>query len=254
LISDYGLGNGISLLIMTGIVARIPAAIGQISVNFVAADLPVYLAFLAATILIIALVVFITEAERAVPVTYAKRVRGNRVYGGSSSYLPLRLNQAGVMPIIFALSLLLFPQMIFNFLAHVNNAFLVKVSAWGLNLLTNQWFYGAAYFVLVVLFTYFYSAITFDPESIAENLQKNGAFIPGTRPGRPTALYLSSVLYRLTLFGSLFLGVIALLPLIMRALTGLAALAIGGTALLIVVSVAIEFMKQWESQLSLREY
>ncbi|MEK7552943.1 MAG: preprotein translocase subunit SecY, partial [Patescibacteria group bacterium] len=254
LINEYGLGNGTSLIIFAGIVSGIPAAVGQVAVNFDLASLPVYLVYLVAAVAIVAGVVVMTEAERPIAITYAKQVRGSRVYGGASTYLPIRLNQAGVMPIIFALSLLLFPQMIVNFFLQVENDTVQSVGQTLLSILNNTWFHSIAYFVLVFLFTYFYSAITFDPNAIAENLQKSGAFIPGTRPGRPTAEHLAKTVTRLTFVGALFLGVIAMLPLIMRALTGLTSLAIGGTALLIVVSVALEFMKQVDSQITLREY
>ncbi|MBI2100788.1 MAG: preprotein translocase subunit SecY [Candidatus Vogelbacteria bacterium] len=254
LINEYGIGNGISLIIFAGIVAGIPSAVSQVIVNFELASVPLYLGYLAAAAVIVAGVVVMTEAERPVAITYAKRVRGMRVYGGVSTYLPIRLNQAGVMPIIFALSLLLFPQMIVNFFANAGNATVRAVADVLLSLLNNTWFYALVYFILVFLFTYFYSAITFDPTAIAENLQKSGAFIPGIRPGRPTAEHLAKTVTRLTLVGALFLGTVAMLPLLMQAITGLTALAIGGTALLIVVSVALEFTKQVDSQISMREY
>jgi len=254
LINEYGIGNGTSLIIFAGIVAGIPSAVSQVIVNFELASVPFYLGYLVAAAVIVAGVVVMTEAERPVPITYAKQVRGMRVYGGVSTYLPIRLNQAGVMPIIFALSLLLFPQMIVNFFANAGNATVRAVADVLLSLLNNSWFYAIIYFVLVFLFTYFYSAITFDPTAISENLQKSGAFIPGIRPGRPTAEHLAKTVTRLTFVGALFLGAVAMLPLLMQAITGLTALAIGGTALLIVVSVALEFTKQVDSQISMREY
>ncbi|TSC66871.1 MAG: preprotein translocase subunit SecY [Parcubacteria group bacterium Gr01-1014_73] len=177
-----------------------------------------------------------------------------KVYGGISTYLPLRVNQAGVIPIIFALSILLLPQMALNFLATINNAIIKTISDFILNILSNQWFYAAAYFILVFLFTYFYTAVTFDPDSISTNLQKSGAFIPGVRPGKPTSEHIASVLTRITLVGALFLGVIAVLPLVMQSITGMTSLAIGGTALLIVVSVVIDLVKKIEAQVSMREY
>lgn len=254
LISEYGIGNGVSLIIFAGILAGVPSAIGQIAANFDIGQLPIYLAALVATIVIIAGIVFVTEAERPIPVTHAKQIRGNKVYGGASTYLPVRLNQAGVMPIIFALSILLFPQMIANFLTRVNNDLIRRIAEFVLSVLGNQWIYALIYFIFVFAFTYFYSAITFDPEAVATNLQRSGAFIPGIRPGRPTAEYVAKVLYRLTLIGALFLGIVAMLPLAMQAVTGIAALAIGGTSLLIVVSVALEFTKQVDAQLTMREY
>jgi len=254
LISEYGIGNGVSLIIFAGIVASIPASLGGIWTTLDASQLPLYAAFLVITILVIAGVVIITEGERPIPVTYAKRVRGMKVYGGVSTYLPIRVNNAGVMPIIFALSILLFPQMIANFFATSTNSILLAVAKFSGLLVQNIWIYGILYFVFVFAFTYFYSAVTFDPEAVSENLQKSGAFIPGVRPGRSTAEYIANILYRLTLIGATFLGVIAILPLVLQQATGMATLAIGGTSLLIVVSVAIEFIKQIEAQVSMREY
>jgi len=254
LINEYGIGNGTSLIIFAGIVASIPQAIGQVVANFDPSQVPLYLAYLVAAVVIVGGVVIMTEAERPVPITYAKRVRGAKLFGGASTYLPIRLNQAGVMPIIFALSILLFPQMLINFLSQASHPTVQAVANFLLGLLNNTWFYAIVYFALVFLFTYFYSAVTFDPDSISTNLQKSGAFIPGIRPGRPTADHLGKIVTRLTLVGALFLGVIAMLPLIMRALTGVTALAIGGTALLIVVSVALDFMKQIDAQVTMREY
>ncbi len=254
LINEFGIGNGVSLIIFAGIVAGIPAALGQALFTFEAAKLPLYIAFVVVAAIIIAGVVVITEAERPIPVSYAKRVRGNRLYGGISTYLPIRVNQAGVIPIIFALSILLMPQMVLNFLTNVDNQWIQSVSNFLNTFLQNPWIYAVLYFVLVFLFTYFYTAVTFDPQAISTNLQKSGAFVPGIRPGGTTADYLSKIITRLTLVGAVFLGVIAVLPLAMRAFTGIASLAIGGTALLIVVSVVLEFVKQINAQVSMREY
>jgi preprotein translocase subunit SecY len=204
--------------------------------------------------IIVAGVVIVTEGERPIPITYAKRVRGSKIYGGTSTYLPIRVNNAGVMPVIFALSILLFPQMIINFLAQVQNLTVQSVSQLLLSFMNNAWLYGAIYFILVFGFTYFYSAVTFDPHMIAGNLQKGGAFIPGVRPGDPTEMYIGKMLSRLTFFGAIFLGVIALLPLVMQEITGIAALAIGGTGLLIVVSVVLDLMKKIDAQVTMREY
>ena len=254
LITEYGIGNGVSLLIFAGIVSRIPAVLSQLWLTFDLAQVPVYLLFALISLIIVAAVVFVTEAERPIPVTYAKRVRGMKMYGGMSTYLPIRVNNAGVMPIIFALSILLFPQMIFGFLAGYGNELVSTVASYINSLLNNTWLYAGLYFLLVFAFTYFYSAVTFDPEAISTNLQKNGAFIPGVRPGRSTAEYLSRILTRLTLIGAIFLGFVAMLPILMRGLTGIASLAIGGTSLLIVVSVAVELVKQIDAQISMREY
>jgi len=254
LISEFGVGNGVSLIIFAGIIAVLPSAVSQLIFTYDPSQLPIYIASLIASLLIIFGVVLVTEAERPIPVTYSKQIRGNRTHGGISTYLPLRVNQAGVMPIIFALSILLFPQMILEFLSQSSSVAIGNISNVLLGFLANAWFYGIAYFVLVFLFTYFYTAVTFDPESVATNLQKSGAFIPGVRPGNSTEEYLGKVLTRLTLVGAVFLGVIAVLPLILRALTGIQSLAIGGTALLIVVSVALDMVKKVDAQISVREY
>jgi preprotein translocase subunit SecY len=254
LISEFGVGNGVSLIIFAGIVSVLPGSLGKLLLAFDPSQLPAYIGFGVAALVVIWGVVVITEAERPIPVTYAKQVRGNKMYGGVSTYLPLRVNQAGVIPIIFALSILLFPQMIVKFLVNVNNVIVQKISAFILALLSNQTFYGVAYFLLVFIFTYFYTAITFDPDSISKNLQRSGAFIPGVRPGVSTSGYIAKTLFRLTMIGALFLGIIAVLPLIVRAFTGISAVAIGGTSLLIVVSVVIDLIKKVDAQISAREY
>jgi preprotein translocase subunit SecY len=254
LISEFGLGNGISVIIFAGIVARLPRDASQAIFSFSSAQIPVYLAFLAAAVAIVAAVVIVTEAERPVPVTYAKQVRGMKFFGGSSTYLPLRLNQAGVIPIIFALSLLLIPQMAATFFSTSHSAVLANIAHTVLGYLQNLGIYGSVYFVLVFLFTYFYTAVTFDPHQIAENLQKNGAFIPGVRPGNSTTEYLAKVITRITFVGALFLGVVAVLPIIMQSVTGIQALTLGGTALLIVVSVILDLARRIDAQISIREY
>ena len=177
-----------------------------------------------------------------------------KVLGGISTYLPLRVNQAGVMPIIFALSILLFPQMVATFLSKSAIAIVATLAQAVVTALGNQWVYGILYFVLVFLFTYFYTAITFEPHQVAKNLQKNGAFIPGVRPGPTTADYLGNIITRITLVGALFLGLLAILPLVLQGLTGITAISIGGTALLIVVSVVLDVVKKIDAQTSIREY
>ncbi len=254
LISEYGVGNGVSLIIFAGIIAQLPQTIGQLLVSFQISQLPIYLAFIVAAVLVTLGVVVVTEAERPIPVTYAKRIRGNKVYGGLSTYLPIRINQAGVIPIIFALSILLFPQMILNFFVGSANPLLNNIAQTGSAILANQWVYGISYFILIFLFTYFYTAVTFDPSMMANNLQKNGAFIPGVRPGQSTSDYLAKIITRLTLVGAVFLGLIAVLPLVMQGLTGIQALAIGGTGLLIVVSVVLDLVKKMDAQVTAREY
>ncbi len=254
LVSEYGIGNGVSLIIFAGIVAALPTSIGQLLFSFNVAQLPIYLVLAAVSLVVIILVVIITEAERPIPIVQAKQVRGNKVYGGGSSYLPLRINQAGVIPIIFALSILLFPRMILQFLQGVANTTVQSVSSTALSILDNSWFYVIAYFFLVFIFTYFYTAVTFDPDQISTNLQKNGSFIPGVRPGKSTSDHISRILTRLTLVGALFLGVIAILPLIVAQTTGITAISVGGTSLLIVVSVVIDLIKKVDAQVSIREY
>ena len=254
LISEFGLGNGVSVLIFAGIVARLPRDASQALFSFDPTQLPIYLAFAVAAVVVVGAVVVITEAERPVPVTYAKRVRGNKFFGGASTYLPLRLNQAGVIPIIFALSLLLIPQMVATFFATSAHAWLANASHAVLGVFQNLAVYGSLYFILVFLFTYFYTAVTFDPHAIAENLQKNGAFIPGVRPGQSTMEYLGRVITRITFVGALFLGIIAVLPIIMQSVTGITSLTLGGTALLIVVSVILDLARRIDAQISIREY
>ena len=254
LISEYGIGNGGSILIFAGIVSGLPQALGQTLFAVDVSQLPVIIAFVIATVAVISAVVVITEGQRPIPVSYARRVRGAKMYGGVSTYLPLRVNQAGVIPIIFALSILLFPQMILNFLSGFSSPAVQGLVGALLAFFNSPWIYASIYFLLVFLFTYFYTAVTFDPQAIATNLQKSGAFVPGLRPGNPTAEFLYKILNRITLIGAVFLGVIAVLPLVMRAVTGLVTLTIGGTALLIVVSVVLETVKQVEAQIVMRSY
>jgi preprotein translocase subunit SecY len=255
MMTEFGIGNGTSLLIFAGIVSRLPSALSQMSLSFSTSQIPMYLLFTGVSLLVIYAVVFITEAERPVPVTYAKRIRGSKVYGGISTYLPLRVNQAGVIPIIFAMSILLFPQMIFKFLSQVATNDVVKTVAGSLNdFVSNSWVHAISYFILVFLFTFFYTAVSFDPDSISKNLQQNGAFVPGVRPGQSTSDYLAKVLTRITLVGALFLGIIAVLPLVVKSMTGISSIAVGGTALLIVVSVVIDLIKKIEAQITMREY
>ncbi len=254
LVTEYGVGNGVSIIIFAGIVAVLPGQVRQMLLNFDGTQIPLYLGFLAAALAIIFAVVYMTQAERQVPVTHAKQVRGGQTYGSTMSYLPLRLNPAGVIPIIFALSILLFPQMVLNILTSFGITgtaeLLERVNAF----FANQELYAAVYFVLVVTFTFFYTAVTVDPESMSKNLQRTGAFIPGIRPGNHTAEYLGKLITRLTLIGALFLGLVAVLPMVMQLVTGQQALAIGGTALLIAVSVVIDLVRRLDSQASLRQY
>lgn len=254
LATEYGIGNGLSIIIFAGIVASFPATIGQLAYTYDPAQLPLYIGFVLVALAIIFLVVFMTEAERPVPVTYAKQSRGGNNYGSSTSYIPLRLNQAGVIPIIFALSIILFPQMVLNILSAFDLPWVAGANEVVTNFINNQIAYGATYFTLVILFTFFYTAVTFDPDAMAKNLQRNGAFIQGLRPGAHTAEYLGNVVTRLTLVGAIFLGFVAVLPVGMQVLTGIAALAIGGTAVLIVVNVVLDLLRRLDAQVSLREY
>jgi preprotein translocase subunit SecY len=254
LVSEFGIGNGVSLIIFAGIVARMPAWVSQHIFTFDISQLPLYVVFAVLGVLILAGIVLVTEAERPIPVTYAKRVRGAKMYGGGSTYLPLRVNQAGVIPIIFALSILLFPQMIGAFLARYSNVIVSKISHALVSFTNTSVLYAVLYFIFVFLFTYFYTAVTFDPEALSENLQKNGAFIPGIRPGASTSSYISNVLNRITLLGATFLGIVAILPLIMQFATGNTSFALGGTSILIVVSVVLDLMKKVDAQVSMREY
>jgi preprotein translocase subunit SecY len=256
LISQKGIGNGISLLIFAGIVGGIPIQIAQTASIWDPAKVPAYLLFFITSLIVIAGVVFITQGQKNIPVSYAKRIRGRRMYGGASTFLPLRINQAGVIPIIFAMSVLLFPGMIATFLSGSDNATLVRIASTLNNIFQNQTFYAFAYFILVVAFTYFYTAVTFDPNNVADNLQKSGGFIPGIRPGEKTSQYIHYVLNRITLVGAIFLGTIAILPMLVQGTTGVETFQfmVGGTALLIVVSVVLETMKQIKAQLTMRDY
>ncbi len=254
LISEQKIGNGISLIIFAGIVSRIPDIARTAILGYDAAVLPTYIAFTILSIIIIAGVVFVNQGERKIPISYAKRIRGTKMYGGSSSYLPLRVNQAGVIPIIFAISILLFPQFLAQIISVVSVNASLRLNDFVTNIFNNPIIYSIIYFILVVVFTYFYTAVTFDAKEIAKNLQRSGGFIPGIRPGEPSGEFLSKVTKRITLFGAIFLGLVAVLPNLTQIVTGIQALTIGGTALLIVVSVALEIMKQIDSQLVLREY
>ncbi len=255
IISEQGMGNGISLLIFAGIVAGLPLNIFQTFATYNPAQIPSYIAFIVLSILIIAGVILITEARRNIPVSYAKRVRGMKMYGGNSTFLPLSVNPAGVIPIIFALSILLFPTTIAGYFATFSG--IVGVAATNVNaFLNNAWVHGVLYFMLVILFTYFYTAVTFDPKTIAENLQRMGGFVPGVRPGKSTADFIKVILHRVLFTGAIFLGIIAVAPSIVGGLTGVKSFTflVGGTSLLIVVSVILETMRQINSQLQMREY
>lgn len=255
MITERGIGNGISLLIFAGIVSRLPVLFGQTASTTNAQNFFNIGVFAAMGLLVIGSIVVINEATRQITVYYAKRVRGNKMYGGQSTHLPLRLNQAGVIPIIFAVSLVLLPSLIANYLAVSKIPVLHSIGS----LITvwfnpNGIFYNGFYFILVVGFTYFYTAVVFNPKKIAEEIQKYGGFIPGIRPGTPTANYLNYILTRITLAGAIFLGIIAIFPTIGKSITNVQNLMLGGTGVLIVVSVILETIKAIEAQLVMRNY
>lgn len=254
LITEKKVGNGVSLLIFAGIVSALPSMVSQAYLNYDPSQLMTYVLFLAAAVLTVVGVVFITEGQRNIPVSYAKQVRGTRVFGGSNTHLPFRVNMAGVIPIIFAVSLILFPTIIAQFFVSSNTIWLRNAANGTIQLFQKQVFYNSLYFLLVFGFTFFYTSVVFHPQKIAENLQKQGGFVPGIRPGKETEVYLTKTMNRLNLVGALFLGVIAILPLIAQALAGTQSLTIGGTSLLIAVSVAIETAKQIEAQLTMHQY
>jgi len=254
LVTEFGIGNGVSLIILAGIMASVPSALGQAIFASTAANIPAYLAFTLLALLMTYAVVVVSDAERSIPIAYARAVRGAALSQGAATYLPIRLLQAGVIPIIFALSLLLLPQMALSMLSAFHIGFVHGASLWYTAFLSNPWKYGSVYFFFVVLFTYFYTAVTFEPHRIAENLQKTGAFVPGVRPGPETESYIGSVVHRITFPGAIFLGLIAVAPSIVQGLTGVTTLVLGGTALLIAVQVALDLAQKLDAQISLREY
>ncbi|MBI5220742.1 MAG: preprotein translocase subunit SecY [Candidatus Liptonbacteria bacterium] len=254
LISEEKIGNGISLIIFAGIVGQIPAYAASAISLYTPSKLTTYVILLAILLLLIASVVMLNEGERRIPIAYARRVRGMKMYGGASSYLPLKVNQAGMIPLIFAISVLLFPQFIAQIIAAISPGAGAAVNGWVASFLNNHLAYGVFYFLLVVMFTYFYTAITFNPGEVAKNLQRSGGFVTGIRPGEATETYFSRLSSKITLFGAIFLGLVAVLPLLVQWATGLEGLTISGTALLIVVAVALETMRQVNSQLTMREY
>ena len=255
MITEYGIGNGISLLIFAGIVGRLPVALGQAATTVTAEGVTNMIIFAVLAIVVIGATVFVNEAVRRITVHYARRIRGNKVYGGNTSYLPLRVNQAGVIPIIFAVSLVLLPSLVGGFLTQMKNPGFAGLGRFlSATFNPNAASYNIIYFLLVIGFTYFYTAITFNPKKIAEEIQKYGGFIPGIRPGAATSAYLNYILTRITLAGALFLGLIAIMPSIARQITGLTTLLVGGTGVLIVVSVVLETVKSLEAQLVMRNY
>lgn len=254
LITEKHIGNGVSLIIFAGIVAQLPQSVRN---TFVAFDNTMVLSlviFAALALVTIAAIVLITEGTRNIPVSYARHIVGQKNVGGVRTHLPLRVNQAGVIPIIFAISVIIFPPMVAQFFIRSDVAWIASSAQWTIDIFRDQTFYAAIYFVMVFLFTFFYTSVIFKPTEIAENLQKQGGFIPGIRPGKHTSDYLSSVMYKVLLAGAIFLGIIAILPLVVGPITGIATISLGGTSLLIVVSVVIETVKQIDAQLVMRDY
>jgi preprotein translocase subunit SecY len=254
LISERKVGNGISLLIFAGIVSSLPTALSGVIANYNTGSFYTLLVFAILTILTVVGVVFINEGQRQIPVNYAKQMHGNRTYGGSSTHLPLRVNMAGVIPIIFAISLVMMPPMVAQFFVNAKAQWIKDAAYFVITLFQNQTFYGLAYFLMVFGFTYFYTGVVFNPQKIAENLQKQGGFVPGIRPGKETENYLQRTVNRVNLVGASFLGLIAVLPLLLQAIIGTRSLTIGGTSLLIAVAVAIETYKQIDSQVTMHQY
>lgn len=254
LITEKQLGNGVSLIIFAGIVSALPAAFSRLLSTWDPAQFFTYLLFFALGAVTIAGVIFVNEGQRTLPVTYAKRIRGATGYGGTTTHLPLKVNQAGVIPIIFAVSLILIPTLVANFLAQSATERVARFGLVAATWLQNSWVYGSMFFVLVVVFTYFYTAVIFDPVKISENLQKQGGYIPGIRPGNATAEYLYAIMSRITVAGAIFLGFIAVLPFIVQGMTGIQALSVGGVSILIAVSVILELLKHVQSQMVMRSY
>ncbi len=253
LISEYGFKNGVSLLIFTGIVARLPVVLGQSASVVQSQDILKVILFLVVAALVVGMIIFISEASRKIPIHYAKRRTDTGL--GATSYLPLRLNQAGVIPIIFAVSLVLIPSLMGQFLANIPNAAVANAARFISTAFNPQSVvYNLTYFVLVFGFTYFYTAVIFNPDKISEDLQKGGGFIPGIRPGKETSKYLSFVLSRLTVVGGVFLGLVAVMPSFFQNSIGASNLAIGGTGVLIVVSVALEIVREMEGELVMGKY
>ena len=253
-INEKGIGNGISLVIFSGIIATLPTKIMGLFKTVDPSQYPMYAALFITFLLVLYAIVMITEAERPLEVTYAKQSRGYASSGMTTSYIPLRLTMAGVVPVIFAVSLLMFPQLMAQLLASSSSSIGQVIASKIGVFLGNTWIYSIIYFSLIVMFTFFYTAITFDPIKTAEDLQKSGAFIPGHRPGEATTKYMSDVLTRVTTVGAIFLGLVALLPIILAGVTGIKTLSVGGTSLLIAVSVIIDLLKKIDAQMTMREY
>jgi preprotein translocase subunit SecY len=256
LISEQGLGNGLSILITCGIVSSFPSQISQTAAAYSGAGTQELLklgGFVLAAIVALAVIIFINDGQRNIPVTYARRTKTSS-YGGVDTYLPIKVNATGVVPIIFAISMVLFPSIIARFLQQAHSVRVQTIGSAITNFFNNQYYYAAIYFVLVIAFTYFYTFIVFQPKQMAENLQKQGGYIPGIRPGLDTEKYLTVVLQRLTFIGSIFLAAIAVLPILLQRATNVSTLNLGGTSLLITVAVVLEILRQVKAQLVTRTY
>jgi preprotein translocase subunit SecY len=252
LITEGGIGNGISIIIFGGIVARLPNQLRPLIVN---ANVVGLVALAVVSVITVAGIVLIQEGQRRIPVQYAKRIRGTRMYGGQSTHIPLRVNSAGMIPLIFASSLLLFPAVIAQYFVAAENSIISGIALAIYNTFNSQsWIYWALYFLMVIGFTYFYTAVTFQQQNLPENLQKFGGFVPGIRPGRPTEEYLNRVLNRITIVGAVGLGIVAILPFFLRPITGTQSLVFSSTGILIVVGVVLDTMRQLEAQLLMRHY
>src|SRR5947209_5926196 len=252
LITENGVGNGISLIIFAGIVARLPTLLAQ---QVSAGNIAFLIIMAIMALAVIFAIVYISEGQRRIPVQYAKRIRGNRMYQGQSTHIPLRVNSAGMIPLIFAASIVILPGTVSTYFFAASQTWLRNSAHWIYNNISSTgWEYWLIYFILVVGFTYFYTAVTFQQQNLPETLQKNGGFIPGHRPGKMTERYLNAVLNRITLAGALFLATIAVLPFFISLLTGINTFTFSSTAVLIVVGVAIDTMKQLEAQLMMRQY
>jgi preprotein translocase subunit SecY len=254
LITQYGVGQGISIIIFGGIMARLPFQFVQ---SFAAGvDMGALLVFVAIAIFTVVAIIWVYEGQRRIPVQISKQIRGNRVFGGGTTHIPLKVNSAGMIPLIFASSMLILPGTIASYFTQHSNEWVRNVALWiysTFNAGTSP-VYWLLYFVLVVMFTFFYAMVIFQQQNIAENLQRQNGFIPGIRPGRPTHQYLSSVLLRITFAGALFLGIVAVLPFFVRTITGFQTITLQSTAMLIVVGVALDTMRQLEAQLIMRNY
>ena len=253
-ITEFGIGNGISIILFASIISRIPSMVSTSITNIVGGAQSIFgvLLILVLALVLVVVIVFVSEAERRLPIQYAKQMRGRKMYGGQSTFLPIKVNMSGVMPIIFAQSIASLPATILTFVRTDNSG---KVMNFFLNITdTNGAVYAIVYFLLIIGFGYFYAAVQYNPIEIANNLKKNGGFIPGFRAGRPTAEFIQKVIHKIVLFGSLYLGIVAILPIIISNISGYSSLAIGGTSVIIVVGVALETMRALEAQMMMRNY